>query len=251
VTLALAGPTWASLTTYAARLTSSTTGVLEAWMRDRIPARDVVLLENGWLDLRGAPFTVVRVPDLAYVLRPGSYAMAAADWIVVPETHFANPVLHGLRLIERVNAQPQTLGGHAGYDYRVYAAPKLAPVAAFDLRPDAPDAAPALGQEWAATDRGPGRRVPRTGGRVYLPPMASDRVTVTIDLDNAGRSPIVVPVALDVDGRPVALVAAAGGPDVRRLTGLVEQPSVGRGMIARVTPVARDSRIRMVRMRLE
>ncbi len=250
-TLALAAPFWASLTTYSGRLTSSTTGVLEVWLRERIPARDAVMVENGWLDLRDARFTVIRVPDLARALRPGSYAMAAADWIVVPETHFANPTLRELRLVERVDARPHVLGGHAGYDYRVYAAPKLAPVGAFDLQFDAPDADRALGPEWEATSRGTGRSLPRGGGRVYLPPMTAGSVMLTIELAGAGRATDSKVVSMDVDGRPVVLADGEGGPEVRRLMGLVERPSATRAMIARIVPMSRDSRIRVLRMRLQ
>jgi hypothetical protein len=225
--------------------------VLEAWLREKIPPRDVVLLENGWLDLRGAAFTVVRVPDLAQVLRPGNHALSTADWVVVPETHFANPTLRGLRLIDRVDAQPQTLGGHMGYDYRVYAAPRLAPVNAFELLFDGPDAPAALGPEWAPLDGRRGRRVPRTGGRVYAPPMAHERTTLTLDLADAGGPSAPIPVSIQVDGRTVPLADAGSGQNLRRLSAVMERPPTTRAMSVRFVPLGRNSRIRVVRMQIE
>jgi hypothetical protein len=249
--VAVAAPLWASLITYSGRLTSSTTGVLEAWLRQTIPAGDAVLLEEGWLDLRGAPFTVVRVPDLSQVLRSDSYALSSADWIVVPETRFAYPALQRLTLIEQVEAQPRSLGGHMGYDYRVYAAPRLPPVTEFELQLDAQGAAPALGPEWAAGDGNRGRRLPRGGARLFVPPMTRDRISVTVDLADAGRSTDPLPVSIELAGRMVRLSDVPEAEGLRRLTGALQMPSPARAIVVRLTPLARTSRIRVVRMRLE
>jgi 4-amino-4-deoxy-L-arabinose transferase-like glycosyltransferase len=249
--VAVAAPLWASLITYSGRLTSSTTGVLEGWLRQAIPAGDAVLLENGWLDLRGAPFTVLRVPDLSQVLRSDSYALSSADWIVVPETHFAYPALRRLTLVQHVDAQPRSLGGHMGYDYRVYAAPRLPPVTEFELQLDASAATPALSPEWAAADGGRGRRLPRGGARLYVPPMTRDRIAVTVDLADAGRSTDPLPVLVELDGHVVPVSDVPDAQGFRRLTGTLQMRSPARAMVVRLTPLARTSRIRVVRMRLE
>jgi 4-amino-4-deoxy-L-arabinose transferase-like glycosyltransferase len=251
VAIAVAAPLWASLVTYSGRLSSSTTGVLEAWLRRKIPAGEAVLVEDGWLDLRGSAFTVVRVPDLGKVLHQDGYALSAADWIVVPETRFANTTLRGLRLVQQVDAQPQTFGGHMGYDYRVYAAPDLAPVGKFELRLDAPDASAALGNGWPDHDGKPGRRLPRTGATVYAPPISHANASLTVEIAGAGASSDPLPVAVEFAGRAISVADGVAEPGLRRLSGVVSVPATGRAIAVRLIPVARNSRIRVMRMRLE
>jgi hypothetical protein len=50
--------------------------------------------------------------------------LAGADWLVVPEPYFGNPMLRRLGFVQRFHAD-RSFGGHLGYDYEIYAVPKI------------------------------------------------------------------------------------------------------------------------------
>jgi hypothetical protein len=138
-----------------------------------------------------------------------------------------------------------------GYDYRVYASPRLSPVTAFEARLDAQASVRVLGAEWPENDSGQGRQLPRGGATLYVPPLAADRVAIAIDLANAGGPPDPVPVTVEIAGRPVPLVDTPGEEGLRRLSGTIGLAASPRAVVIRLEPVERTNRIRVVRMRLE
>src|SRR5690606_33023826 len=153
--------------------------VLEQWLRTTIPASHVVLIEDDWLDLRDAPFHVLRVKDLRWALDPDRLALSAADLIVVPEPHFRHPGLERLALVQEVKAD-RSFGGNLGFDYRVYTAPRRAPAGAVEVRLSDPDASGMLGEEWTRRNAR-GWQLPSGGGTVFLPPPVRDEVTLELD----------------------------------------------------------------------
>lgn len=243
-------PLWAGAVTISRRMTPSTARVLESWLRDRVPAGNTVLLEDGWLDLREAPFGVMRVPNLAWVLAPGRNALAAADWVVVPETHFGNPALTSLALMKQVAADQRSFGGNLGFDYRVYVTPRLAPVEVVDLALDDPAAAPALGSEWeTASDGQPGRLLPDRSAALYLPPPAHDEVSIEVDVAGAGDTPAGPPLVVTLAGDPITLTdVASPAPGVRRLVGRLQVRHASRAVEMRLDPVRRGARLRVLRV---
>jgi hypothetical protein len=106
------------------RLTPQTQHVLEGWLRQHAQGR-TVLLENGWLDLEESGVRAVRVPNLTKTLDAPLVDLARYDFVVVPETHFTHPRLRDLYLVHRVRADQHIFGGNTGYDFEVYAVPKL------------------------------------------------------------------------------------------------------------------------------
>jgi hypothetical protein len=195
---------------------------------------------------------VPRVPDLAWALGEGRRALSSADWLVVPDTHFATPGTAGLALLHAVAATPRAFGGHLGHDYRVYAVPKVAPVEAVDLRLDDSAAAPALGWEWDRTaGRGPGLELPDRSAIVYLQPLARADGVLEVDLAGAGAAGSPLPVVVTVDDRLVRM-ADAPVPEagVRRLTGRAALPREGRSIAVRLDPVKRGTRMRVLAIRL-
>ena len=84
-----------------------------------------MLLGSGWLDLTGTEVVVTRVRDLGAALDGSVYRLAAYDWIVVPEPLFGRPALKALSFTERIRADHWSFGGNLGYDYEIYAPPRL------------------------------------------------------------------------------------------------------------------------------
>jgi hypothetical protein len=252
VAAALAPPVWGGVAAVSRRVQPTTAVLLERWLAERVEAGQVVLAEKGWLDLQGAPFKVTRVPDLAWALGPGRQALGTADFVVVPETHFATPGLSGLALVHTLDATPRAFGGHLGFDYRVYAVPPLAPVEAVEIPLDDPSAEPALGWDWGvAGGRGPGRLLPDRGAVVYLPPIARGDGVLDVDLAGAGDAGSPVPVVVTVNDRPVPVAdAPPTRAGVRRLGARVELARSGRATAVRIDPVTRGARLRVVAVRL-
>jgi 4-amino-4-deoxy-L-arabinose transferase-like glycosyltransferase len=234
------------------RTTPSTAQVLEGWLRQTVPAGHVVLIEQGWLDLRGAAFSVMRVPDLRTVPGPGEYELSAADWIVVPETHYALPSLQRLALLHQVVADQRSFLGNLGYDYRVYVTPRLSPIESLDVALDAAAARPMLGWEWDATPGGgPGLRLPDRGASLFVPPLVSADAEVRIDLANAGDPAQSIPLTLAVSGQPVVLSdVTVDAPGIRRLTGRIAVPQSPRAIELRLDPARRGARLRVLGLQI-
>ena len=250
--LALALPLRASAVAISRRITPSTGMVLERWLQQSVPSGDVVLLEQGWLDLRDAAFSVLRVPDLEWALGPGEYALSAADWIVVPETHYSNTALGRLVLLKTVEAEQRSFGGNLGYDYRVYVPPRLAPVQRVDLNLDDESVQPMLGWEWDRRAGGsPGRLLPDRGARLFVPPLAPREVTIALDVANAGTAAQAAPLSVTIAGQRVALSdAATEDPKVRKLTGRLRVPPRSRAIEVHLDPIRHGARLRILRVQL-
>ena len=75
-------------------------------------------------DLTGANGTIRRVPNLAVVLDAGLEQLSGVDWVIVPEINFGHPTLKRLGFVQRFHAE-QSFAGNLGYDYEVYAVPRM------------------------------------------------------------------------------------------------------------------------------
>ena len=194
VLAALMQPLWRGAVLVSRGMTTPTYGLVEAWLRDHAAAGDRVLVEEGWLDLTGTALRPNRVPRLVTVLNGGIYPLYYNDWVVVPEPVMRHAGLERLRLAANFLADP-SLGGNIGFDFAVYATPRLPPIGeAVDFALDQDEARNYLGNEWPMPEPGsPGRRLPRQGARVYLPPLGYTEARLDIELEVAG-SPAVVAV---------------------------------------------------------
>jgi 4-amino-4-deoxy-L-arabinose transferase-like glycosyltransferase len=119
----LAQPLWSGTVSFSRRVTRPTHTLVEAWLEAHVPPGNVVVLDVHWLDLSGSQFVVRRV-ELDTVLHGGIEGLAGSDWVVVPEPYFGNPMLRRLGFVQRFHAE-QSFGGNVGYDYEVYAVPKI------------------------------------------------------------------------------------------------------------------------------
>jgi 4-amino-4-deoxy-L-arabinose transferase-like glycosyltransferase len=247
----LAAPVWGGLAAWSRRAEPNTAALVERWLAGKAPRGHVVLLEQRWLDLDGARFRALRVPDLAWALGAGRRALESADWVVVPETHFAHRGLEGLSLLHAVESSPRAWFGHLGYDYRVYAVPTAMPVESVDLRLAEPAAASSLGWDWERDGHGPGLVVPDRSAVVYLPPLAASEGTLEVDLASAGAAGGDAPLTVTVDQRAVRVTEIAS-PDAgqRRFAARVALPRMGRPVAVRLDPVKRGARLRAVAVRL-
>jgi hypothetical protein len=117
-------PVAAGTVSFSRRLTPPTHAMVEAWLRQHVPPGSTVVIEQHWLALGDEPFIVRRVPDLRALLDNGIEPLAGADWLVVAEPQFGHPALKRLGLVQRFHAG-QGFGGSLGYDYDVYAIPRL------------------------------------------------------------------------------------------------------------------------------
>jgi 4-amino-4-deoxy-L-arabinose transferase-like glycosyltransferase len=124
VVAALWPPVAAGTVSFSRRLTPPTHAMVEAWLRQHVPPGSTVVIEQHWLALGDEPFIVRRVPDLRALLDNGIEPLAGADWLVVAEPQFGHPALKRLGLVQRFHAG-QGFGGSLGYDYDVYAIPRL------------------------------------------------------------------------------------------------------------------------------
>jgi hypothetical protein len=251
LSLVAIGPAvWGGAGAVSRRVQPTTAVLLERWLREHVDARHVVLIEDGWLDLRDVRFGVLRVPDLGWALAPNRHAIEAADWIVVPETAFAR-VPPGLVPVFSLDATPRTFGGRLGFDYRVYTAPRTAPALSAEVALDAPESETWVGWRWGApVAPAQGRVVPERQGWVFVPAVASSRATLALDI--AGGPASSLPVDVFVAGRQMTLAeAAAPAHGVRRLTADVGSQASDRALPVLIEPVPRGARVRLLRLRLE
>jgi 4-amino-4-deoxy-L-arabinose transferase-like glycosyltransferase len=117
-------PLWSGVVTYSRAAMPPTHIVAEAWIEQNVPAGDTILLGEGWLALSSATHRLKRVPELRPVLDGGIGALAGSNWVVVSEQDFGHPTLRSLGFVRRFQAS-QGFGGSVGYDYEIYAVPKL------------------------------------------------------------------------------------------------------------------------------
>jgi 4-amino-4-deoxy-L-arabinose transferase-like glycosyltransferase len=117
-------PLTAGAVSFSRRVTSPTYAMVEHWLVQHAAPHSVVILEAGWLDLHQSLLVVRRVPDLKALLDGGIGQLAGAQWLIVPEPRFGHSTLAQLGLVQRVHAS-QGFRGALGYDYEIYAVPRL------------------------------------------------------------------------------------------------------------------------------
>ena len=159
---------------FSQRITPSTYEQTTQWIRERATARDVVLVEEGWLDLEGLSARVRRVPRLADVFAGGRYQLFANDWIVVPETRFDRFNVRRLTLVQEVLVE-RGFGGNQGYDFRIYRSPKPVTVQApMEVQLGTDSALPFLGLGWSREAQDDGLPFPLMGASMFVPPVGQD-----------------------------------------------------------------------------
>lgn len=249
---ALGPAAWLGAVAIGRRLTTPTQSIAERWVRDSARPGTVVLLEDGWLDLRDTPVQVLRVPDLRPVLDGRTHAFAAADWIVVPEPFFGHARLRDLSLLTSVTADQRSPIGNMGLDYRVYAVPRSAPVESVAVRPADPASAPFLGREWPRGDGHPhGSRLPPAGASLFTPPLSASRVSLEVETVGGRTSAGTPPVAVALGDVAVPLVEAPSRDQgVRRATGIASHQSGDRGLHLRLTTARPRDDVRVVSVRI-
>jgi Dolichyl-phosphate-mannose-protein mannosyltransferase len=243
-------PLWVGLITLSRRLTPPTQQLVEQWLRER-PAGERVLVGQYWLDLTSSRLTVRRVPDLGAALQGGLYSLASNDWVVVPEPFFQNPGLKRLMFVRRVSADQRSLGGNIGYDFEIYASPKLPPsTGRLEIRLGEAEAEPFLGPEWDAPAIGqPGRQLPPKGASLYLPPRSGAVARISVDVAGtnlpAGNSPIAI---TDAAGPILLGDVPASASSGRSSTGVARLAAGGRATELRLTPANPLHRVRVIRL---
>jgi hypothetical protein len=245
----LSQPAWMGLVTASRRTATSTHSLAEQWLRQR-PARDRVLLGDGWLDLTGSTLKIRRVTDLDATLRGSVYQLAASDWVVVPEPFFKNPGLKRLMFATRVSADYRRPGGNQGYDFEIYASPRLPPEGGpIEIRLDDVAADPFLA-EWDAPGAShSGRPLPARGASLFLPPRQRETATVTVEVSGASPAGADPGFTMTDDAGAIALTdTATSEPSRRALRGVAQLAPGGRATELRLAPADRSRRVRVLRV---
>jgi hypothetical protein len=247
---ALGQPLWMGAVATSQRFTPSTHEVVEHWLHQR-PRGERVLVPTGWLDLTSARLTVRRIGDFGAVLQARPYALAANDWVVVPETFFKSPGLRQFTLVTRVSAADPMFGGKQGYDYEIYAPPKLPPsTGPIEMRFDDASADSFLGVEWDDPAKGEtGRPVPSRGASLYLPPRLNQTATISVDVKGDTPAGAATSLSIADSAGPIALLdVPASEPSCRSLRGTARLAPGGRATELRLAPVARGRSLRVLRV---
>jgi 4-amino-4-deoxy-L-arabinose transferase-like glycosyltransferase len=252
VAIALLPPAWSGAMAFSQRLAPPTHAMVETWLREHASPGDAVLLEIHWLNLAGSELEIKRVEDLPLVLNGGQYHLFAHDWIVVPEPYFGNPALRRLSFVRRFHSDQTSFFGNLGYDFEVYAAPKVPPsIDGADVRLDSPEAAPFLGPEWRADSAAPGLALPAAGASLFLPVVPRPLVNIELEITGPNRPSADPPISLAVGGTPVVLEEKPSREPGRRvLSGAVRIDPSARGTEIRLQPVQRGDEIRIARLRI-
>jgi 4-amino-4-deoxy-L-arabinose transferase-like glycosyltransferase len=124
VIAATAQPVWNGLVAFSRRVTPPTHALAEQWLESHAAPDSVVASDLHFLDFTGSKLKVRRL-DFETVMPAGAIQqIAGADWLVVPEPYFGNPMLRRLGFVQRFHAD-RSFAGHMGYDYEIYAVPKI------------------------------------------------------------------------------------------------------------------------------
>jgi Dolichyl-phosphate-mannose-protein mannosyltransferase len=257
VLAALTQPLWRGAVLLSRSTTTPTYGLVEAWLRDHAADGDRVLLEAGWLDLKGTALRLNRVPRLAAMLNGGIYPLYYNDWIVVPERDMRRRELERLRLAASFKADG-SFRGNIGFDFAVYATPRVLPIRdAVDFALDQDEARKYLGKEWPMPEPGSlGRRLPGGGARVYIPPLGYAARRIDIEVEFADRPAAVtapadsqlasIAVALEDEAVPVEEVPSDGPRTFWVSAAIRERVLPARIVAVRLTPRG-DGTIRVLR----
>jgi 4-amino-4-deoxy-L-arabinose transferase-like glycosyltransferase len=124
VVAAMAQPVWSGLVAFSRRVTPPTHTLAEQWLESHAAPESVVASDLHFLDFTGSKLKVRRL-DFETMMPAGAIQqIAGADWLVVPEPYFGNPMLRRLGFVQRFHAD-RSFAGHMGYDYEIYAVPKI------------------------------------------------------------------------------------------------------------------------------
>jgi hypothetical protein len=124
VAAAVGQPAWNGLVSFSRRVTPSTHALAEQWLESHAAPGSVVASDLHFLDFTQSKLKVRRL-DFETMMPAGAIdQLVGADWLVVPEPYFGNPMLRRLGFVQRFHAD-RKLGGHLGYDYEIYAVPKI------------------------------------------------------------------------------------------------------------------------------
>ena len=124
VAAAVAQPAWNGLVSFSRRVTPSTHALAEQWLESHAAPGSVVASDLHFLDFTQSKLKVRRL-DFETMMPAGAIdQLVGADWLVVPEPYFGNPMLRRLGFVQRFHAD-RKFGGHLGYDYEIYAVPKI------------------------------------------------------------------------------------------------------------------------------
>jgi hypothetical protein len=248
----LAKPLWIGAVSFSRRLTAPTDRLTEQWLETHAVGGRV-LVEDHWLVLNPSLVRVHRVPDLRAALSVGRYELSTDDWVVVPETSQGLHKLQGLLLAARFDAD-QGFRGHLGYDYRVYATPRLGRTdEVIDIRLDDPAAGPFLGSDWRFDHSAePGLTLPASGASLFLPPRVRERARVELEILGATGPHNEAPVELSVAHIPVALdLAGAERKGLLRVNGVARLPGPAKVTEVRLQPIGHIGPLRIARIRID
>jgi 4-amino-4-deoxy-L-arabinose transferase-like glycosyltransferase len=242
----LAQPLWNGVANASRRFTEPSHARVERWLASR-PAGERVLLGAGWLELAGTSVVVTRVRDLGATLDGSMYRLAAYDWIVVPEPLFGRPSLKALSFTERIRADHWSFGGNLGYDYEIYAPPRIPEAPGeFALDLTGQQGAEYLGLEWSPADAG-GRRVPAGGATIYVPPRPATKATLTLDL----VGPIDEPALIMSDAGGQVPLPQLSAPGPQRIQVPVRLAENGRSTELRLSPARRNTAVRILSVKVD
>ena len=242
VAVVLAPPAWSGAITFSQRLTPPTHALAESgWGergagRHRAP-RNPLAGSCGFGASKSASRRTAGGPQRRAVSPP----RARLDRR--PGTVFREPCLRRLSFVRRFHSDQPSFFGNLGYDFEVYAAPKVPPsIDGADVRLDSPEAAPFLGPEWNPTPPRRAWRCPRAGASLFLPVSCGRRSTSSwkspgrtvpprsADLARRGRNP-------RCSGRR----SRRGSPGTATARGRRSIDPLARGTELRLQPVQRTT----------
>lgn len=122
VTLLFIAPSMGNALVLASRrVRPSTLDLVENWLLRHVESESSVLVEDRWLELGGAPFTVTRTRALRETMSESVLAVGAFEWLVVPEPSMDSFEAGDLELAHLVVPR-RSFGGNIGFDFAIYRA---------------------------------------------------------------------------------------------------------------------------------